>query len=269
MLPGRWLDVAHPPGTYRSGVDEPLPLTDHERYFFDLYGYVVRHDALDDDELEAANAAVDALPYPTPGPDLNSQRISGFLEGAQIFRDLIDHAAILEPVLELCGSTARLDHAYGIVMSNGTGGLGLHGGGTPHDPAQSYEVRNGRAYNGLLAVQWALVDHDPGDGGFMCVPGSHRANFALPADVPDSWKVVVPLRAGDVVLFTEGLTHGTATWRGRHERRTLLYKYAPGHSTWGTQYTSTLASLARSGLLTDRQQRLMQIPAVHPHTPVR
>jgi hypothetical protein len=251
------------------GVGEPRPLTDLERYFFDLYGYLVRHDALSPDELEAANRAVDDLRLPEPGHDLASQRFTGFLEGAQIFRDLLDHDAVLEPVLEMCGATARLDHAYGIVMATGTGGLGLHGGGTPHDPAQFYDVRGGRMYNGLVAAQWALVDHDRGDGGFMCIPGSHRANFALPSGVPDSWPVVVPLQAGDVVFFTEGLTHATATWQGPYQRRSLLYKYAPGHSSWGTQYTSTLASLARSGLLTERQQRLMQIPAVHPHTQVR
>jgi len=251
------------------GVGEPQPLSDLERYFFDLYGYLVRHDALSPAEVDAANRAIDDLQLAPPGPDLGSQRFTGFLEGAQIFRDLIDHDAVLEPVLEMCGATARLDHAYGIVMGTGTGGLGLHGGGTPHDPAQFYDVRGGRMYNGLVAVQWALVDHARGDGGFMCIPGSHRANFALPAGVPDSWPVVVPMQAGDLVFFTEGLTHATATWRAPYERRSLLYKYAPGHSTWGTQYTSTLASLARSGLLTERQQRLMQIPAVHPHTPIR
>jgi len=251
------------------GVGEPQPLSDLERYFFDLYGYLVRHDALSPDEVDAANRAIDDLQLAPPGRDLGSQRFTGFLEGAQIFRDLIDHDAVLEPVLEMCGATARLDHAYGIVMGTGTGGLGLHGGGTPHDPAQFYDVRGGRMYNGLVAVQWALVDHDRGDGGFMCIPGSHRANFALPAGVPDSWPVVVPMQAGDLVFFTEGLTHATATWRAPYERRSLLYKYAPGHSTWGTQYTSTLASLARSGLLTERQQRLMQIPAVNPHTPIR
>jgi ectoine hydroxylase-related dioxygenase (phytanoyl-CoA dioxygenase family) len=245
------------------------PLTDLERYFFDLYGYVVRHDALGTDELDAANGAIDRLALPRPGESLESQRFVGFLDGEQIFRDLLDHESILEPILELCGPTARLDHAYGIHMRAGTGGLGLHGGGTPHDPAQFYEVRGNQIYNGLVAVQWALVDHEPGSGGFKCVPGSHRANFARPADHPASWVVEVPLAAGDVVIFTEALTHGTAPWNATHDRRSLLYKYAPGHSTWGTQYGTTLAALASSGLLTERQGRLMQGPAVYPHQPVR
>jgi hypothetical protein len=243
-------------------------LDEHERYFFDLYGYVVRHGALDVDELAAANAAVDAMRLPPPGADIGSQRFAGFLGAQQIFRDLLDHAAVLDPLRELCGPTVRLDHAYGIVMASGNPGLGLHGGGTPHDPAQFYDVRNGVIANGLVAVQWALVDHPRGQGGFCCVPGSHRANFAVPADVPASWVVTVPLQAGDVVLFTEGLTHGTTTWTAPHQRRSLLYKYAPGHSCWGTDYATSFAELANSPLFTDRQRRLLHPPAVYPHRPV-
>src|SRR5262245_40047914 len=240
-----------------------------ERYFFDLYGYVVRHEALSPDDVDALNDAIDRLDVPVPAGGLESQRFVGFLDGEQVFRDLIDHEAILEPVLEMCGAKARLDHAYGIIMGPGTEGLGLHGGGTPHDPAQFYDVRGGHMYNGLVAVQWALVDHRPGDGGFCCVPGSHRANFGRPSGHPRSWVVDVPLLAGDVVIFTEALTHGTSTWQAPYTRRSLLFKYAPGHSTWGMQYQTTLASLAGSGLLTERQQRLMQGPAVSPHKTVR
>jgi hypothetical protein len=59
------------------------------------------------------------------------------------------------------------------------------------------------------------------------------------------------------------------TWSAPYVRRSLLYKYAPGHVTWGVQYQTTLAALAASGLLTERQLRLMQGPAVSPHKPVR
>ncbi len=250
-------------------MSQVQPLTDHERYFFDLYGYVVRHDALDDQELTALNGAVDALRLPSPAASIDSQRFRGFMDRDQVFRDLLDHDAVLAPIVEMCGSFVRLDHAYGIVMAPGTGGLGLHGGGTPHDPAQFYDVRGGRMFNGLVVAQWALVDHPRGAGGFCCVPGSHRANFPRPSDTPASWVVDVALQAGDVVFFTEGLTHGTSRWTADHERRALLFKYCPGHSTWGTGYTSVLAELASSGLFTDRQRRLLQPPSVYPHEPVQ
>jgi ectoine hydroxylase-related dioxygenase (phytanoyl-CoA dioxygenase family) len=261
--------VARSIGAYPGGVTDGWALSDVERYHFDLYGYVVRHGALSTAEVAALLAAVARLDVPAPGATVQSQRFTGFLERDQVFRDLLDHESILEPVLELCGPRARLDHAYGIIMGTDTSGLGLHGGGTPHDPAQFYEVRGGRMYNGLVGVQWALVDHVPGDGGFCCIPGSHRANFPLPDGAAPGLVVTVPLAAGDVLFFTEGLTHGTTTWRAGYDRLALFYKYAPGHASWGVQYSTTLRALAESGRLTARQARLMQIPAVHPHEPIR
>lgn len=245
------------------------PLTDHERYEFDLRGYIVRRGVLTPNEVEALNVATDLLALPEPGSEIMSQRFSRHLSSARCFRDLIDHDAVFEVMLDLCGEFLRLDHAYGIVMSPGQSGLGLHGGGTPHDPAQYYEVRGGRMYNGLVAAQWALVNHAPGAGGFGCIPGSHRANFALPTPVPLDWVVEVPLAPGDVVIFTEALTHCTLPWQGPGLRRTVLYKYAPGHLAWGKNYGSDLAELLGSGVLTERQKVLMDGPAVSPRQSLR
>lgn len=239
------------------------PLTAHERYAFDLYGFVVRRGVLSRNEVEALNTAIDLLGLGDPGADLGSQRFAGFLAGARCFRDLIDHPGVLGALLDLCGEFLRLDHAYGIAMNPGTSGLGLHGGGTPPDPAQAYRVQDGRMLNGLVAVQWALVDHRPGDGGFGCIPGSHKANFSLPSPVPREWVTEVSLAAGDVVIFTEALTHCTLPWNALGvTRRTLLYKYAPGHSAWGLNYAEDLHELAISGLLTPRQRIMMDPPSV-------
>jgi ectoine hydroxylase-related dioxygenase (phytanoyl-CoA dioxygenase family) len=235
-----------------------------ERYRFDVQGFLVRRGVLDRGEIEALNAAVDVLGVPPPGPDLSSQRFSGHLPVARRFRDLIDHPAVLEVVRETCGPNVRLDHTYGIVMSPGTSGLGLHGGATPFDPAQYYRVDGGRIHTGLVAAQWALVDHPAGGGGFMCVPGSHKAGFPLPSPFDPDLVAEVPLAAGDVVLFTEALTHGTLPWQGPHERRTLLYKYSPGNSAWG--HVDWPAGLLE--LCTPRQQLLLQPPSVGRHRPV-
>lgn len=242
------------------------PLSASERYAFDLHGYVVRRGALSGAEVETLRRAVAALRLPRPGQTIQSQRFSGHIPRDRAFRDLLDHPAVLEPMLELCGATVRLDHAYGITMAPGTGGLGLHGGGTPHDPAQYYRVEGGRMYNGLVAAQWALVDHGPGDGGFGCIPGSHRAAFPLPAELGSSFVTEVPLAAGDVVVFTEALTHCTIPWRGAAERLTLVYKYAPGHLAWGPDYLEDLRPIAKRA--TERQRRLLQAPAVYRHVPI-
>jgi len=241
------------------------PMSDAERYAFDLQGFLVGRGALSGGEVRTLRRAVDRLGTVRPGDTVGSQRFSGHLAHDQSFRDLLDHPAVLDVVLELCGPTVRLDHAYGIAMASGTGGLGLHGGGTPHDPAQYHRVEGGRIFSGLVAVQWALVDHRVGDGGFGCVPGSHKANFPLPRDLDRRLVAEVPMAAGDVVIFTEALTHCTLPWRGRGNRLTLLNKYSPGHLAWGPDYED-LQSLAP--LLTERQRRLLQKPAVYGHRPV-
>ncbi|MGD9703025.1 MAG: phytanoyl-CoA dioxygenase family protein [Acidimicrobiia bacterium] len=241
-------------------------MTDAERYSFDLQGFLVRRGALSGGEVRTLRAAVAELGVGPPSASLHSQRFNGHLTRHAAFRDLIDHPAVLDVVIELCGPNVRLDHAYGIVMAPRSSGLGLHGGGTPHDPSQYYAVHGGRMHNGLVGVQWALVDHRVGDGGFGCIPGSHKANFPLPPDHDQRLVTEVPMAAGDVVIFTEALTHCTIPWRGKGERQTLIFKYSPGHLAWGPDYEE-LQSLVP--LLTPQQQRLLQKPSVHAHRPVR
>ena len=62
--------------------------------------------------------------------------------------------------------------------------------------------------------------------------------------------------AGSVILFSESLTHGTATWRAEHERRTLLYKYCVSHIAW----TSKRVEMPTLVDLTPRQQLLLRDP---------
>jgi len=74
----------------------------------------------------------------------------------------------------------------------------------------------------------------------------------------------VTLDAGDVVVFSEALTHGTLPWRGPHERRTLLYKYSPGNSAWShVEWPPELLAAC-----TARQRLLLQPPSVGRHQPV-
>ena len=128
------------------------PLTDDERYSFDLQGFLVRRGVLAPAELAALHEAIDGLGLAPPGETIQSQRFSGHLPRAVAFQHLIDHPAVFDMVVELCGVHVRLDHAYGIVMAPGTSGLGLHGGATPFDPAQYYLVRDGKIRCGLVAV---------------------------------------------------------------------------------------------------------------------
>jgi hypothetical protein len=241
-------------------------LSSHERYFFDVNGYLVIEGVLSRDEAQVLNDCVGDRRLPPPGDSIASQRFEAdFLLWHEGFRDLLDHPAVLPRLRDMLGDNLRLDHPYGIIMAPETAGLGLHGGGTPWDPSQYYLHRGGRMYSGLTTAMWALVDSKPGHGGFGCIPGSHKANEWLPEDVPDDWVREVPLSAGSVLIFTEALTHGTLRWTAPYQRRAVLYKYAPGHLAWG-RHRDPPAELWHS--LSDTQRRLIQPPAVFPHDPV-
>jgi hypothetical protein len=242
-------------------------LSPDERYRFDLQGFLVRRGVLAPHEVARLHDEIDALGLPPAAESIQSQRFTGLLEAGGLLRDLMDHPAVLDIVRELCGPQVRLDHAYGITMAPGTAGLGLHGGGVPFDPAQYYLTDHDGIHTGLVAVQWAVSHHGPGEGGFCCVPGSHKARFARPAGMGLDHPLVreVPMMAGDVVVFTEALTHGTLPWSAEHERRSVLYKYSPGSSSWDRRPACSDTTLHS---LTDQQRRLCQPPSVAWHDAV-
>ena len=64
--------------------------------------------------------------------------------------------------------------------------------------------------------------------------------------------------AGDMIIFTEALVHGTMPWEGEHERRALLYKFSPGHSAWSQSYYNP----DDYPNVTDQQRRIMEPPSI-------
>tara|TARA_A100001037_G_C15106141_1_gene616549 strand:- start:205 stop:1008 length:804 start_codon:yes stop_codon:yes gene_type:complete len=235
-------------------------LDEYEKYFFDLNGYLVVEDALSADELKTLNEAIDEnrdrikvrsqeQTLAKGSPALVGKHGRGDLRGmltwpkpwCEPFRALLDHSSILPHLLEVLRDGLRLDHLYGIITDAGSEGHVLHGGGTADDLTHFYQFHNGRMRCGLTVVSWALTDVSPGDGGFMCIPGSHKANYPAPPGIQRLEKnigvvhqVVAP--AGSAIIFTEALMHGTAPWTASHERRSILYKYSPGPLTYAKRY---------------------------------
>jgi len=237
-----------------------LEMNDYERYFFDLNGYLVIEDALTSDEVAACNEAIDHE-FTRVRVRTEEESLAGgstVLKGrqgrgdlgemltwpkpwCQPFRELLVHPQIVPHLLELLGDGFRLDHLYGIVMAEGTEGFTLHGGGTGGGLTSFFQFHNGKMRCGLTVVSWVLTDCGPGDGGFACIPGSHKANYATPRDVAlletDIGVVKqVEAKAGSAVIFTEALTHGTLPWKAKHQRRAMLYKYSPGMMSYSRQY---------------------------------
>jgi ectoine hydroxylase-related dioxygenase (phytanoyl-CoA dioxygenase family) len=235
-------------------------LDEYEKYFFDLNGYLVVENALSTEELGTLNEAIDnnadrikirsaEQTLAKGSPALVGEHGRGDLGGmltwpkpsCEPFRALLDHPSIMPHLLEVLRDGFRLDHLYGIITVVGAEGHTLHGGGTADDFTHFYQFHNGRMRCGLTVVSWALTDVGPGDGGFMCIPGSHKSNYVSPPGVSRLEKDIGVVRqveapAGSAVIFTEALTHGTMPWKAKRERRSILYKYSPGPLTYGKRY---------------------------------
>ena len=227
-------------------------MNDHQKYFFDINGYLVIEDALTPEEVRVLNEAIDENTHriqirsgdqllSAGSPALVAEHGRGDLGGmlnwpkpwCQPFRDLLAHPSIVPALVEILRDGFRIDHVYGIVMDAGAEGHVLHGGGTADDFSHFYQFHNGKMRCGLTVVGWNLTDANPGDGGFACIPGSHKANYDAPRDVARLETDIglvkqVPAPAGSAVIFTEALTHGTIPWKADHPRQSILYKYSPG-----------------------------------------
>ncbi|MDQ6616005.1 MAG: phytanoyl-CoA dioxygenase family protein [Actinomycetota bacterium] len=241
-------------------------LTPLERYTFDLHGYLLFEHVLDRQTVTRLRAAIDKQRLPPADETIDRQRFGQdgrMFVWDRSFCDLIDHPLALAALGELIGPSVRLDHAYGITMRPGTSGLGLHGPAEPFDAAQYYLHRMGVMRSGLLTLSWSLCDGGAGEGGFGCIPGSHRASEPLPAGV-ESLVVEVPQPAGSLLVFTEAIMHCTIPWQGSDTRWALMYKYSPGSIAWGPTPAATPEVVAS---LSDRQQRFFQPPSVGGRVP--
>ena len=243
-------------------------MTPEEKFTFDLEGYLVVKGVLSQAEVDEVNALADRA-WPGAYDESGIRRVSDVSRWGAATQRLMDHPGIVSYLAELLGPYVRIDHDYSIFMQKGGSAGRLHGGPTMQGGVKAadhwYRYHDGVMRNGLTVFTYCLSHAGPGDGGFGCVPGSHKSNFTncIPDDVRH-WERrphfvrQVEVEAGDVIIFTEALVRGTVPWKADHERRSLLYKYSPGHSSWSQSYYDADAYPDA----TEQQRRLMVPPSI-------
>ncbi|NKB72021.1 MAG: mitomycin antibiotics/polyketide fumonisin biosynthesis protein [Candidatus Latescibacteria bacterium] len=239
-------------------------MDDKETYLFDLQGYLLVEKALDSSQIDALDTILEERIASAQAEKAPTHRFGGLLEWGKPYRDLIDNPTIVPHLEALLGARFRLDHVYLDIIRTGLSPIGatLHGGATPFAPSQYYHYRDGRMHNGLTVVAYNLRDVGPEDGGFGCVPGSHKSNKSFPAEWramdkglhPCITRVTGP--AGSAVVFTEALTHGALPWTGAGERRTIFFKYSPHPVSWAAGYFDEFAY----DDLSERQRDILEAP---------
>ncbi len=232
-------------------MDYPIEMTEDERYLFDLNGYLIVRGVLTPEEIEEANAAIDRHAHEMverSDSDLrNAKQGTRFFgqgpgrmdlgrclewgeKDSRVFKSILAHPRLVPIFHGILGKGYRMDHLPMILAQNaGSEGFQLHGGTVDctsgeYNPHLAYHCHHGTIRSALLGCNVILRDHNPGDGGFCIVPGSHKSNFKMPKGMVDGEKyeefIVQPAsKAGDVILFSEGTVHGAKVRNHETEER--------------------------------------------------
>ena len=251
-------------------TEYPTEMTDAERYLFDLNGFLIVRSVLSPEQVAAANAAIDhhadrvvertapALRNAVPGSALygsgpGRQDLGRVLEwgveDSGVFASILAHPRLVPLFHAILGLGYRMDHLpFCIIQQHGAEGFQLHGGTIDcttgvYNPHLAYSCQQNTIRTALLGCSLVLTDHNAGDGGFCVVPGSHKANFQMPAGMVDGHAeyqeyIQQPVtKAGDVILFSEGTVHGARPWTPMDRpRRVCLYRFAPATHAYGRSY---------------------------------
>ena len=239
--------------------------TQEQDYLFDLNGYIVLEQAINRADLTYMNEWIDAH-WDHVERRKNSELISGFdawvghvevhsyspedgvnfqniIEAGPIFEKLIDYPPWIDLVRKYINPVNGLSIHENFLNVRGRGGhLFVHCGG--HAPLCYLAFRQhntGEWMVGQINVLMALEDIGPGDGPTVLIPGSHKATEPHPDLVIDGKELVsfhdavagtalgmkeIYLKAGDVLMFTDAVTHGSAQRINPGHRRVGVYRYS-------------------------------------------
>ena len=254
------------------------------------------HGALSAEDLAGINAFVDQHHTPSlktgtwlghvethrygSGSDgINFQNI---IEGGAVFERCIDHPAWIDRVrryIEVEAHRVIIDENFLNVRQSG-GYIPVHSGGSHVRFTSCFRNHAGKWMVGQINVLMALTDIGLGDGCTTVVPGSHKSHMDHPAyqdgrGYSDSRSggeavgmVQVHLKAGDALMFTDAITHGSIPRTNPGERRVMIYRYAPHLLATRYNYLPSDGLLARLGPRA-RQMVMAQPPRFHPDRTLR
>ena len=251
-------------------------------YLFDLQGYRIIDQALNPLQLKQVNDWVDRQKQVPTGTWLGHVEVHSYqghdgvnyqniIEGDRVFEELIDNPTWIDEVrryIENGYHGLSLNEAFLNVRDEG-GFIGIHAGGHVASFVQSFRHITGKWMLGQINVLMALNDIGPGDGATVVIPGSHKSHEIHPVlaggthaafrdDVPASealGAIEVHLKAGQALMFTDAITHGSSPRTNPGHRRIMVYRYSPSSLMPRFNYIPSADLLTR---LTPVQRAIVQ-----------
>lgn len=263
-------------------------------YLFDLHGYLIIKNAVAPEDLKAMNDWADAHWDYVSGQrrsldanfgtqdagtwigNVETHTYSGadgcnfqnIIEAGPVFRKLIDYPTWINHCRRWVNPMNGLSIHENFLNVRGSGGyIGIHSGGaTPINYMTFRQANTGEWMVGQINIITALEDIGPGDGPTTLIPGSHKSAMRHPQLMKQVYRsdaaageqigmVELYLKAGDSLLFTDTITHGSAARTNGGYRRIVLYRYSPALICTRFNYVPSEALLSS---LTDEQRKIIQ-----------
>ncbi len=229
-------------------------------YLFDLHGYIVLKGGIARRDLDEMNQWVDDHWSYVEGrrrqgnaqgewighvethtySDADGCNFQNIVEGAPVFRRLIDYSAWVGHCRRWINPVNGISIHENLLNVRGRGGyIGIHcGGALPICYLTFRQENTGEWMVGQINVIGALRDIGPGDGATTLIPGSHKSAMRHPKLLEQTYRSddaagnqfgmkELYLEAGDVLMLTDAITHGSAARTNDGYRRITLYRYSP------------------------------------------
>lgn len=258
-------------------------------YLFDLNGYLILKCAIAPEDLKAMNQWVDDHWEYVSGKRREINESSGtwigniethtysgadgcnfqnIIEGGPVFQRLITYPVWINRCRRWVNPMNGLSIHENFLNVRGAGGyIGIHSGGAMPISYMTFRQANtGDWMVGQINVISALQDIGPGDGPTTIIPGSHKSVLRHPKLLEQVYRsdaaageqvgmVELYLEAGDVLMFTDAITHGSAARINDGYRRIVLYRYSPAFLNTRFNYVPSETLLAA---LTEEQRKIIQ-----------
>jgi len=256
-------------------------------YLFDLNGYRVIKNAVSPEQVAQMNQWINEHPVDKSkvGQWIDHVEVQTYMnedgvnyqniiEGGKVFEDLLTSPAWYPDVKRYIGNFGSLSLNECLLNVRAQGGyIGMHSGG--HMPWMTGLFRHPQTaewFVGQINIIVALSDVGPGDGPTTVVPGSHKSatphpyfksqkdggntvtNYDTPASEAEGM-IECCLKAGDALIFTDGITHGSSARKNPGFRKVLLYRYCP---SWCNTRFNYIPSERLLAALNDEERKLVQ-----------
>jgi len=222
-----------------------IPMTDEQKYWFDIKGWLLLPALFSEDELQPIREHQMRFLYDRDSLPAHERDNHG-----GVSQVLLDHPAVVGVLNEIISHQPmasedcygfRYDHTYTSHRKAGHDNWAPHGGGGLFNfvgNSHTYQHQPGQINAGLVRVVWELNEVPKGEGGTLLLSGSHKAAFPRPA-VTDTDRnhplyETYGCPAGSALIFTEALCHSGTKWTStKGDRLSLFTCYNLVSAKWG------------------------------------